>query len=520
MNKYDGDTLDFQLNNIDDGNEPFTLFRESSGNLKYKNFKDFYKKMGGGSSIQIRFLGMDTTEIPHYEIQPVSNDNKDAIITTTYKEVIKLKDSGATVLYENCPYYDGKVHTRKDDDKVELLYLGTTNGRKCYAEIIRRLDGLSLYTQMGGVAKSTYQYLAVIAQDESESNKIADGYTAQAAVKKIVQEASEIMLVINANGVTADKNASISTSAKTFNSIYYFPEVAKYMMDQWNTYYGDLPVTNFSYIPVGMDNYKRALGVIYVKHNGEWINLNKYVICKTEMTIENPKFNNSPELQQIGAGVSDSFNLWSYHRDNIEWLDSFSKISNNSYQEKIELHKKLTGIDFTAVRDCAVMIGDTLMLIPPESIRNVTQVSYERIPNMRSKGTMAKDKGNLSQILELSLYFYEETGINGIEHTCITPNGTTMKYYMNGLRSLIAQFKIAPFLPIENGYINDVLGIEAVALQNLSIQSVEGYPRLLKAVLTLKEFNYRVFMPDMPIDESSDGGSISRMNPMFAKCFN
>ena len=519
LNKYDGDTLDFQLNNIDDGDTSFTLFRDSSS-LKYKNFKEFFKKMGGGENLQVRFLGIDTTEIPHYEVHPVPNSNKNAIITTTYRKMLDLKNSGATVLYENCPYYNGKVHTRKDNDEVKLLYLGTNNGKKSYTEIISRFNGSSLFTDLGGKTKSDHKYYVVIAQEESEPNKIADGYTAQAAVKKIVQEASEIMLVLNANGITADKNPSILTGAKTFNSVYYFAETAKYIFDQWNTYYGDLPITNYSYIPIGMDNYKRSLGVIYAKHNGEWINLSKYVLCKTEMTIANPKFNDSPELQSIGSGISDSFNLWSYYRDNIEWLDSFSKITNQSYQERINLHRKLTQIDFTQSRDCTLLIGDTLMLIPPESIRNVTQLSYERIPNMRSKGTMAKDKGNAEQLLEITLYFYEEAGINGIEYICTTPNGTTMKYYMNGLRSLIAQFKVAPFLPIENGYINDVLGIEAVALQNLSIQNVQGYPRLLKTILTLKEFNYRIFMPDMPIDESGDSGSVSKMTPMFAKCFN
>ena len=269
-----------------------------------------------------------------------------------------------------------------------------------------------------------------------------------------------------------------------------------------------------------MDAYKRSLGVIYAKYQGRWINVNKYVLCNTEMTIANPNFNDSPELQDIGAGISDSFNLWSYDRNNIEWLDSFDKIANKSYQERLELHKKLTGIDFTQVRDCALMIGDTLMLIPPESIRNVTQLSYERVPTMRSKGTMAKDKDNAQHLLEITLYFYEEAGINGIDYVYTSPNGTTFTYKMNGLRSLIAQFKIAPYLPIENGYINDVLGIEAVALQNMNISNVEGYPRLMKVVLTLQEFNYRMFMPDMPIDDEEQEGSIAEMNPMFAKAFN
>ena len=194
-------------------------------------------------------------------------------------------------------------------------------------------------------------------------------------------------------------------------------------------------------------------------------------------------------------------------------------MSKNSYQEKLELHKKLTNFDFTQNRDCALMIGDTLMLTLPESIRNVSQLAYERLPAMRSKGTMAKDKTNVEQLLEIDLYFYEEEGINGIPYTEKTPGGTVLQYYMNGLRSLLAQFKVAPFLPIENGYINDVLGIEAVTLQNISIQTVEGFPRLLKAVLTLQEFNYRMFMPDLPLEVNENESSISQAQPLFAKCF-
>lgn len=340
----------------------------------------------------------------------------------------------------------------------------------------------------------------------------------------MLESASEIILVLNANGIKADRvNDSVTT--KSFNSVYYLDDVVKYMIKEWDMYYGDLPITNYSYIPYGMDNYKRSLGVVYVKYQGDWINLNKYVLCQTKQTIANPSFNSSPELQAIGSGISDLFNLWSYDRNNVEWLDSFNKLSKQSYDDRLRLHKELTGIDFTKVRNCALFLGDTLMLIPPESIRNVTQVSYERIPNMRSKGTQAKQKGQNEHRLEITLYFYEDVGLNGIPYTYTTPNGTVFEYRMNGLRSLIAQFKIAPFLPIENGYINDVLGIEAVALENMSMQNVEGFPRLMKVILTLKEFNYRVFMPDMPIDEDTGKGEededrLAQMPPMFAKSFN
>ncbi len=54
----------------------------------------------------------------------------------------------------------------------------------------------------------------------------------------------------------------------------------------------------------------------------------------------------------------------------------------------------------------------------------------------------------------------------------------------------------------------------------MNMSNVEGYPRLLKVILTLQEFNYRVFMPDMPIDDEEKEGSIAQMNPMFAKAIN
>lgn len=371
--------------------------------------------------------------------------------------------------------------------------------------------------------KDGYKYFIVMGQkDESTSNTIKDAYKAQEAARKVLEKSEEIVLVLNANGIKASKTNS-DNDDRTFNSIYYLKDTVDFMIKEWDMYYGDLPITNYNYIPYGMDNYKRSLGVVYVKYEGKWINLNKYVLCNTESTIANPKFNSSPELQAIGSGISDSFNLWSYDRNNIEWLDSFNKISEKSYEDRLKLHKELTGIDFTKVRNCALFIGDTLMLIPPESIRNITQCTYERIPNMRSKGTQAKHKGHNEQMLELTLYFYEDVGINGIDYIYTSPNGTSFEYKMDGLRSLIAQFKIAPFLPIENGYINDVLGIEAVALSNMSIQNVEGFPRLLKVILTLKEFNYKVYMPDIPIDKDTgkeDNEKLAEMPPMFAKSFN
>ena len=515
-NHYDGDTTGFLIADIDDGDDSFTF----NDGKSYRSFKDYYKKMGGSSTLTIRHVGIDAPEVPHFTVQAVPKDNeKFLIIDTTYKGMKELIDKGSKVYYLKYPVNDNKTEVipRKNEDKVKLLKT-KHNGKYVYYELLEKVDRKEIEG-----ANENYDYYKILGkEDESELNTIIDGYKAQQCIKDMIASSSEILLVVDANQLSVER---MSKSNKTFNSIYYMTDAIDYLLEEWKKSYRDIPSTNYSYSPYGMDAYTRSMGVVYVKTTLDgkpaWINLNKYVAANVKSTRTNPDYNSSPELQEMKSGMSEVFELWSYNQENIEWLDSFNSLTKKSYQKKINLHKQLTGIDFTEERDCALMIGDTFMLIPPESIRNITQVNYERIPNMRSKGTMAKQMGQNEHMLELTLYFYGEDGINGIPYKHTFPNGKQQTYYMNGLRSLIAQFKLTPYLPIENGYINDVLGIEAVSLMNMNIESVKGFPRLYRVVLSLREFNYRTFMPDLPVEDEygENNGKIAELNPMFAKSF-
>ena len=516
-NHYDGDTTAYLINDIDDGNESFTF----NDGKTYRSFKDYYKKMGGSKAITIRHAGIDAPEIPHYVIQAVPKHNKNFLIEEmTYKEVKDLMSKNNKVLYVKHPVNSDKtkVVPRKNDDKMKLLKMVDENNKIVYFELIEKLDS----TKIDG-AHEDYEYYKMLGkEDESTSGTIIDGYKAQTELKQMMESASEILLVVDANQLSVDRLAKVN---KTFNSIYYGFDAIDDLIKEWNKSYRDLPATNFSYVPYGMDKYTRSMGVVYIKTDLDgkpaWINLNKYIAANVKSTETNPDYNSSPELQEMKSGMTEVFELWSYDQDNIEWLDSFNSLTKQSYEKRINLHKQLSGIDFTQERDCALLIGDTMMLVPPESIRNITQVGYERIPNMRSKGTMAKQMGQNEHMLELVLYFYGEDGLNGIPYKHTFPNGTQQTYYMNGLRSLISQFKVTPYLPIENGYINDVLGIEAVSLMNMNIETVKGFPRLYRVVLSLREFNYRTFMPDLPVDDEfgEKQGKLSQLNPMFAKSF-
>ena len=501
LNKVDGDTFFFDIDYLDDGGESFTMKNGES----YESFKQYCKANNLDSlNLTVRSIGIQCPEIPHKTIQAM---NKDNIVSMTIPEA---KKKGA--LYKKYDYNEetGEVTSRKTDVKYDFYKSGDS-----YAEILE--DGKNYMTSSDkNNTDSSYEYKVVLTQDESTKEGLADGYKAQQELADLIAKSKKIRLKLDANGTKANKT---SGKNKTYyNHWWHVFDAIGAMADQWHqAASGDLPLSRLSFAPFGTDNYGRFIGEIYclIEENGQevWVNANKYILCKVDGTISNPEDSN------IYGDTSNSFQLWDYDRDNLEYLDAFENQTGGNYTKRIKLHKEVTGIDFKRFRNCTMMLGDTLFLIPPTSIRNVSSVEYEKVNILRGKGSMVKNLSNKEQYLEIDLYFYDTYGINGMEYINTFPNGQQMTYYLDGLRSLVAQFHVAPYLPIENQYINDVLGIEVVSLVNLNIRTVEGFPRLLQATLTLRDFNYRIYMPDIPYDyEDKELGEIAEMNPVFAKC--
>ena len=148
-------------------------------------------------------------------------------------------------------------------------------------------------------------------------------------------------------------------------------------------------------------------------------------------------------------------------------------------------------------------IGDCCFQVPPEAIRVLNQRNLTHVPSMRARGSTKTNPGHGVKRIQLDLYFHDEDSINGTpvnkQHhpgRMYIPSNTT--YYINGLRSLIAQFRRTPFLPVDNEYLNIDHDIYSVTLQGLTVSTVPGFPGSLKAELTLYEFNYDAYMPDEP----------------------
>lgn len=549
-NKYDGDTLYYNVDEVNAGSEPIEI---SSG--RFETFKDYFYSNAKIDHIEsrpnfgVRFVGMNCPEVPHFEFSIISKN-------TFYKKVIKKKigdiKGNKSYIYWKYPTsdrYNFEQTYRDRDDNEEALFLKTVvDGKTTYNEIVKHKgssndfeptpnekgDIDSYYLNYEHMKKTNFILpkdsklgmveddvpLLIVTLDETERTTIADGYKAQKVLKDALDSNNNKTTVV-LDLKTLTQGTKFEQLGLVLYSMFYTADYASMMLRSMKQTNADIRLSGYSYSAYGVDVYGRYLAAVYTKSDDKWINLNKLVIANSKQTIINPDYVGHPELSN--KSLTDAFKLWSYDYNRYQWLDSFEELNSKSYEKRILLHENLSGMKFCEIRDNTVLIGDTLMLIPPTNIRSITQTTYEKIPLLRSKGQITKGGNHNESILELSLFFAGDTGINGIPYKVKLPSGEETTYYMNGLRSLIAQFKLTPFLPIENEYINDVLNIEAVSLLNIEVNTVPEYPQMLQATLIVRAFNYRMFMPDLPlgIEDQSDlsKNALAETNPVFAKAF-
>ena len=156
------------------------------------------------------------------------------------------------------------------------------------------------------------------------------------------------------------------------------------------------------------------------------------------------------------------------------------------------------------VRPYEMRIGGSKFLVPPTSI--IVQTSFQSGSlsgaALRQTTPPRFNSGHSETIVTLELYFPNDGEIWGFDDNEISINfgkdgdsDEKIDRYLSSLRGLISQFKYAPFLPIENEYLNRVYGIDAVALQGMNIETIPNFPFCIKVQLTLLKFNYDVYLP-------------------------
>lgn len=158
-------------------------------------------------------------------------------------------------------------------------------------------------------------------------------------------------------------------------------------------------------------------------------------------------------------------------------------------------------------------LGAANFYVPPLSININSSFKAGSLTGgaLRQKNTPKFNSGYKETSITLRLFFpnYEEIwGISIEDASRITlkdnfvldfsNNGDSEKKidkFLSSLRGLVAAFKYSPFLPIKSSYLNQVHGITAVALSNMSIQTVPNFPFALAVDIELLNFNHKPLLP-------------------------
>lgn len=530
MGAIDGDTITFDLGNVEAPentktqmmNDANTAVDKMASDLKVtfsgdkleSVYKDLYDTE---ASLKVRFLGINAPEVIKWTAGALPADEyKKRTITKKYNDI--KENDGKYFIYRHDDRKNETVHLMKLSSSDSTLK-PPENGDVTYVEIkeITASEYNTTYSN-GHQVKDGYKcYLQLYIADETAEDRIKEGIVAQQAVKEAIDNAGgEVYIMLDKttlnysnekyptlfNGVNTGTFGGINSIKKELSQLLYYNPYRYSGFRAW-----------------GLDTYGRYLGTPYVKQNGKWINLSKLVIGLTTLTEINPDYGSTPLGKVKNNYASKVFNLESYNYENYKFADV---VKNNlaELDDRRKVQKEIFGTDFDKLREWTVGIGDSFFFVPPTSIKTTTSVQNEKISTIRSKGSIVKGGTKTERLLELELYFNDAHGVNGVPYKTKTPKGNEITYYMNGLRALISQFKFTPFLPIENEYINQALNIEAVALVNMQISTMPGFPRCLMVRLVLQEFDYTAYMPELPIDFSITGKSEENYYNPFALTIN
>lgn len=191
-------------------------------------------------------------------------------------------------------------------------------------------------------------------------------------------------------------------------------------------------------------------------------------------------------------------------------LDKLSRISDDRRIQPLDKYDYIPYKHRSYYNEYNLQIGDCSFMIPPEFIMVSAESTTQSIITLRQENTQKEKHGHHRRTILIDLVFNGVDNLNGFEVDAPShpdgSGGTSKKYYVDGLRQLMAQFKCAPFLPISNILINRTYGIYTVALQSITISTVNGFPDCMKAQVTLQEVNMMPYLevPDIAFSSMID----------------
>lgn len=463
--RVNGNTLRVDLKNTtgDKGGEAINKLKAEI----MKNASDSpYFKGYTGTSFDFKLAGINVPQTPKWAIESADKSSK----LETKKVTIEEARQKGYIFPEG-------IHDDSYDEKYTFIKVGNN-----WHEVEDYGEGQIRWCMNGGDEDA----LGSWSSEQNETQEDAGGVKPAKMLKDLIDKANgEVYFAIDPHSSPTNYPQDNITSENP-NSVE----------DMLNTYSND---PNSGYNLAAENILSRFTGAAYVNIDGKWINISKYLLTDHKNQTISP---------DTSSYRNSTLKMARYDQDAITYADAYFKLISKLDDRKVIQHD-IFGEDFTKLRKWTVTLGDVTLFVPPANITVVQQIENERMPLMRASGSMAKTGRRVIRKLQMTVYFNEDRGINGFKYKQKAPSGKEFEYDMNGLRAIISQFKFVPFLPVDNEYINDTLGIQAVTVESLNIRSVEGYPRLMIATIDMTEFNYATYIPqaitdNIDYDELSD----------------
>jgi hypothetical protein len=130
-------------------------------------------------------------------------------------------------------------------------------------------------------------------------------------------------------------------------------------------------------------------------------------------------------------------------------------------------------------------LGYAELLIPPKSITITTENGVVAVDIMRSQGDLNSVDFNTAQKIQIEFSSIGEEQYNAV----VVP--------------ILQQYNRMPLLPVANTYLNSTWGIDALAINDVVISSLNGIPGGVSVTIVATPFNWKYYLPMNPSYEDS-----------------
>lgn len=453
----DGRTLNINIDNVSgDSEEANKVVSQLKEKLvaTMQGYGSIEDNVAGNTYFTLRLVGIGCPATPKWAFE---YDYPNSTLNKQVKKIEDIKNNSSYIFVNN-------LH----DDSEELNFV----------KIAGAWREATFYSQ--GDETSSFRWL-MDSGDEAREQAFKAAKNLKALIEK---NGNEIYFFMDKSAISVGSSMSSASLGKSASDASIMGELS-YSVQRAPS--GSIFKTGYN--RAHQEAFRRFSGAVYIKADGKMCNIAKMAL--TDKTNEELYADDSYD-----GNNKDRYKLASYDQKKSAYADAYFEVL-SQLDDRKKLQKEIFNQDFSELNKWTVTIGDVTLFIPPTNIQCTSSVQNDYQPMLRAKGSASKGGHRVTRTITLEVYFNEERGINGYTKEITLPNKTALTYKMNGLRQLIAQFKFTPFLPIENDYINDTLGIDAVIFEGMKINNVLGYPKLYQVTIAMSEFDYGAYMPEL-----------------------